>query len=398
MLDDNYPEDTGSAMEGSAGDIPEDIDTSVSEDMTLEEAKALDAKNNEQVDKGQEQPDAQDSTNNTNDENNTGDDDKANHDDPTASNDEDINDKDEVDSIDDKTEDNGEKEKLNATESKPQDDAVASLDDIELPPLKAVGKEIPIDSIEELYSLASKGVKFTQNMQTIKPHYNVVSAMIDRGYTNEDMFLAMDAAEGNIEAMAEFVKRSKVGDLVSVEEAMENDKNYVAENRGEGLDEQDIEYVSKSIIGDKEFGESVKINLNDRIPEDFKNSILSDADSLEVFYEHTKSGLFDKAKPLADKISIMNPGVSYEDAYIQAAKQVESNEASNANSKKTSNNKSKVSKKTIVKEKELNDKRRAVSSTSNNSNPIGNNDSSIDYESIDADSEEFEKMYRKMMM
>jgi len=191
-----------------------------------------------------------------------------------------------------------------------------------LPPVKAVGKEIPVDNLEEVYSLASKGIKFTQNMQAIKPHYQVVTAMKEAGITNEDIFLAMDAIKGNPDALAEFIKKSGVDDLSEIEDKIDEGKGYTPEARGSSMEQAEVEEIAKNILSDTQYGEKVKSSLNEAIPEDFRDSLLSDAGSLEIFYQHVKDGTFDAAKPYADKIALMNPGIGYEQAYIQAVDQL----------------------------------------------------------------------------
>jgi len=401
-LDNDYPEDTGSAMEGTSGDVPNTGSNDISEDMTLEEAKAADA-----INSGLEQSGTQDSNSNTNGESNTGDLDSANQDDPTANSDEDTNTSDTNTKGDGESSDGSATEDLIATDKETAETSSEELKVFDLndesfngkmPTLRAVGKDIPIDNLKEVYELASKGVKFTETMQKIKPHYNVVSAMIDKGYSNEDMFLAMEAMEGKPEAIAELMKKANVEDLVDVEEAMEKQGDYRAANRGAGLEEQELEYVSQTILNDTEFGSTVKSNLNGKIPSEFRESILADASSLEVFYEHTKNGIFDKAKPIADKISLLNPEMSYEAAYIQASGQI-IDSISISNSKPSVNTKTVAQvKKTIVKETELNDKREAASNGSNNQqSSVTNGYAETDFENMNAESDEFAAMYKKMM-
>lgn len=103
-----------------------------------------------------------------------------------------------------------------------------------LAPLKANGKTVEIQSLEELRQLASMGANFTRKMQDIAPHRKILAMLENNGLLDEaKLSFFIDLDKKNPEALKKLIKDSGVDPLdidVSVEPAYQAGNHKVSDN------------------------------------------------------------------------------------------------------------------------------------------------------------------------
>ena len=101
-------------------------------------------------------------------------------------------------------------------------------------PLKANGKTIEIQSMDELRQLASMGANFTRKMQDIAPHRKILAMLENNGLLDEaKLSFFIDLDKKNPEALKKLIKDSGVDPLdidVSVEPAYQAGNHKVSDN------------------------------------------------------------------------------------------------------------------------------------------------------------------------
>ena len=101
-------------------------------------------------------------------------------------------------------------------------------------PLKANGKTIEIQSMDELRQLASMGANFTRKMQDIAPHRKILAMLENNGLLDEaKLSFYIDVDKKNPEALKKLIKDSGVDPLdidVSSEPAYQAGNHKVSDN------------------------------------------------------------------------------------------------------------------------------------------------------------------------
>jgi hypothetical protein len=101
-------------------------------------------------------------------------------------------------------------------------------------PLKANGKTIEIQSMDELRQLASMGANFTRKMQDIAPHRKILAMLENNGLLDETkLSFFIDLDKKNPEALKKLIKDSGVDPLdidVSSEPAYKAGNHVVSDN------------------------------------------------------------------------------------------------------------------------------------------------------------------------
>lgn len=101
-------------------------------------------------------------------------------------------------------------------------------------PLKANGKTIEIQSMDELRQLASMGANFTRKMQDIAPHRKILAMLENNGLLDEaKLSFFIDLDKKNPEALKKLIKDSGVDPLdidVSSEPAYQAGNHAVSDN------------------------------------------------------------------------------------------------------------------------------------------------------------------------
>jgi hypothetical protein len=177
------------------------------------------------------------------------------------------------------------------------------------PVLKYKGKEIPIESEDELIKLAQKGFKLETEMSKIKPYKKVISIIEEAELTAEDVKALADLKKGNKQALS-FIK-SRFG----IEDDFGFDDEEGAEDYKPAIENQDPvrEWFSTFSEENPEAAGSI-VKTYDALPDDFKLEIYN-PQVFPAFANSVVAGEFEKVFPLAHKEKVLNPALSWLQAY-----------------------------------------------------------------------------------
>ncbi len=227
---------------------------------------------------------------------------------------------DEVDEEDDEPSDSG--------DGQPDGEPTLDNDETETPdtdtpteefaPLKVSGKNIPINSLEELYTLASGGASVTQKFQEIAAHKKSIAIMKSHGLTEADLSMLVEVRGGNKDALASLVKQSGIDSLDVTDEVSEGYQpgQYVPSDQQMNLQE-----VQGLISQDEEYGTTQNI-VNNLMDEKSQNTLVQNPNMIRGLHEDVKSGAYERVSAHAEKLKLMDGGTRSDmEYYVQAAQE-----------------------------------------------------------------------------
>lgn len=192
--------------------------------------------------------------------------------------------------------------------------------------LKHKGKEIEVDSIDELVALAQKGLDYEFKMTRIKPFRQAIDIIEKTGIEPSDVKALADIKEGNKDAL-EYLG-SKYGiDTGSKDEDIDN----IFNDNKESEKQQYQPEIQNSTDPVKDYWEEYSKNRPD-----VAGKIVSYWDELDPtfqqelwkqevfpsFVQSVESGEFDKVYPRAIKAKALNPAISWLQAYVSSAQDI----------------------------------------------------------------------------
>jgi len=215
-----------------------------------------------------------------------------------------------------------------STEGTSEDDSEADLEADEKPvafqPLRADGKEYPIESMQELYALASKGINAERKWQESAEGRRLSSTMKKNELTQDDLNLLVDIKKGNKEAITSLLKQHDIDPLDIDVDAL--DGKFKSQDYSTGDYELALEDVVSRISSKPRYEESVKVVME-----------TWDEGSKKVFYDNPRvlellnvdmqkdsDGfcMYDTVAPIAEKMKALETGAMKTDLeYYQLAGQ-----------------------------------------------------------------------------
>jgi hypothetical protein len=220
-----------------------------------------------------------------------------------------------------------EDEKPETVESKEEDPLSAPDQETERglviknPVLKFKGRNIPIDSEEELINLAQKGFKLESEMAKIKPQKRMLDIIESGKLTEEELVALSDLKGGKQEAINFFKDRYGI---VEQKQDDDDDDYFFGEKKKEVKAKTDYKPEVKQEDPVKEYFTEVSQNdsaLAAKVVEIIKDldatfyREIYSPDIFPGFVEHVKNGMFDKVYPYAIKIRASNPSLPWLAAY-----------------------------------------------------------------------------------
>lgn len=169
------------------------------------------------------------------------------------------------------------------------------------------GQKITLKSEDELKAMLSKGAESLSKQDN---SLDLENEIIKQGkITADDLKLLIDAKNGDAKAIAKLAANSNI-DILEVE-ADDADK-YVPTFAPVIV--SDVEKVAREISADVEHANTFTA-IASALPQEFKDTIMSNANDLKTFSEHIKSGLAQQIIPEAMKL-VYTKGMKFSDAYV----------------------------------------------------------------------------------
>ena len=207
----------------------------------------------------------------------------------------------------------------NGNEVEDGQEADASADIAKYKPLMVDGEEIPINDIDELYTMASAGGRVTQKFQELAKHRRTISAIQEAGLTDDDINTFIEAQKGNKEAIASLVKKAGVDPLDIDEDSAEG---YTPSQYGMSDTEQAIADIQQSISSDAEYTRTAHV-IDEVWDDASRNQVIENPNIIMGLHNDMRSGLYDRVAPEAKKLAIADgmrrPSIDY---YMQAGRLV----------------------------------------------------------------------------
>lgn len=184
-----------------------------------------------------------------------------------------------------------------------------------LAPFKANGKEIKVDSAEDLRRLAQMGVGYNARMAELKPIRKIAKMLENEGLLDEaKLNHLIDLSKGNVNAINKLVKDSGINPLDIDTEGTEGYKpnTYTVDDNQLALDEAlgDLERTTS--------GQKVIDVVSTKWDDKSKGVLVSNPAMLRDLESHIENGIFDKVMAEVEKEKLFNripAGVSDLDAY-----------------------------------------------------------------------------------
>ncbi len=199
-------------------------------------------------------------------------------------------------------------------------------DDFEKVTVEINGQTITLDSDEELRAFVKNN---RGNTVTSTPKKSQNDRTIEQGNLSEaDLGLLIDAKNGDPAAIAKLAKMAKVDIYDMDEDLADSYKPNFATQKVSAVDE-----VAENIMADKQHYENFSTVLKS-VPQDFVNSISTNAEALGHFSDQIKSGMAQKVIPIAIKRQLLQGG-SFLESYATVGREMTQEQSGKPEDSKT---------------------------------------------------------------
>jgi len=202
---------------------------------------------------------------------------------------------------------------------------------IKNPVLKYKGREIPIDSEEELIALAQKGFKLENEMTKIKPFKAYMNIINDSGISVEDVKAYGDAISGNEQAkqyLAQKLGLQSTSQESSFFEEVDDKKQSVGDYKPEVPEHDPVgEYFASITEESPEVAGKIS-SVYGELEDEFKMEVYN-PQVFPLFATSVANGEFERLYPFTIKERMNNPALTWLQAYQMAGKKYGTQEQQN---------------------------------------------------------------------
>lgn len=239
-------------------------------------------------------------------------------------------------------------------------------------PLRADGKEYPIENMQELYTLASKGINADRKWGESAAGRKIAATLEKNGLTAEDINLLVDLKSGNQDAIASLLRSAEIDPLDIDVNAL--DGNYKAQDYSTGDFEMQLDEVVSRVKTQPRYQESVNVVMEqwDKSSKDefYRNPQILELLNIDMQVNpETGFSMYDKVAPVAEKMKALDTGVPRSDLeyYTMAGKKVI--DALNVGKQSQAESAEKEKSKAVTKKKTISKKKKAAASSGGVSSP-----------------------------
>ncbi len=229
---------------------------------------------------------------------------------------------DEVDAEEKETSEAGEDNPDGETKPKKDDTKDSDTETPAFKDLKVDGQMIPINSLDELYTLASGGGNLTQKYQKLAKGKKSLSIMEEHNLTEADLSLLIEARNGNKDALASLVKQSGIDSLDVTDEV---DENYQPGEFIPSDESMNLKAVQDEISMDQEYATTQNV-VNNLMDERSQQMLVQNPMYIKGLHMDIKSGAYQVTQAQATKMKMMDGGSRSDmEYYIAAAQEAQVN-------------------------------------------------------------------------
>lgn len=256
-----------------------------------------------------------------------------------------------------------------------------------LAPLKATGKELQIDNIDDLRTLAQMGIDYQKKMTAIKPIRKIAKMLEQEGLMDEEkLSYLIDLNKKNPDAIQKLIKDSGINPLeIDTEEESKYVPNtYTVNDATVALDE-----VIESIQDTPQFTTTIDI-ISNKWDKTSRDVFANNPTLISVINEHVHNGVYNQIDAVMQKEKMMGRlnGLSDIEAYRQIGDWMQENNMFNqvASATVQTSQVQQVSK--PVNNEALRQKKQAASAT--RAAPV--KQTNVDFNPLNMSDEEFAKL------
>ncbi len=265
-------------------------DLPISEPIETEEVE-VDEGEVEEVDA--EEPDGEDEDSGTDDDAGDTQDDDGNADEELDDSEDDADESESEDDGEETDDSDGDGENSEETDF----DFESGYKDI-LKPFKANGKEMQVDSVDDVRQLMQMGAGFSKKMQKLKPHLKIVKALKDNDLLDQGKLdHLIELSKGNPDAIAKLLKDSGV-DPLDVE--MDGAGDYEPKSHEVSESAFNLDEAIDNIRGTDAFDQSMDV-MGKQWDQKSRGIIADNPDIVGVINDHVQSGVFETVQAEVDK-------------------------------------------------------------------------------------------------
>jgi hypothetical protein len=183
-------------------------------------------------------------------------------------------------------------------------------------PIKANGKTMVIDNVEDARRLMSMGMGFSKKMEALKPNLKFVKMLENNDLLDESkLSYLIDLSKKDSKAIQKLIKDSGI-DPLDVDTEKESD--YSPGNYSVNDKEVELDTVLDGIRDSSSYQETLGI-ISDKWDEKSKDTLFQSPEIIEVINEHVGNGIYAKIADVIDREKILGrlQGLSDLEAYKQ---------------------------------------------------------------------------------
>lgn len=191
-------------------------------------------------------------------------------------------------------------------------------------PIKANGKDIQLQSVDEAVRLIQMGANYTKKLQALQPNMKLLKMLENNGLLDEGkLSYLIDLDKKNPAAIQKFIKESGV-DPLEIDTSAET--TYKPGNHKVS----DAEMVFQSTIDEvmlEDQGPDTIVALNKTWDAESKKALYNDPNILRVMHEQRRSGIYQKISDEIDRRKILGAlpvGQPFIQTYYAVGKEMDS--------------------------------------------------------------------------
>ena len=161
-----------------------------------------------------------------------------------------------------------------------------------LAPLKANGKELVINSIEELRNLASMGANYSKKMQTLKPHLKLLKTMDKHDLlTEESVNYLISLTKGDKNAISKLLSDSDLDpNYMELPEATDD---YQADDYTIPDNELALDAVLEELSSSEHYATTMDI-LGNQWDQQSRETVAANPQAVKTIHDQVQSGVYAK--------------------------------------------------------------------------------------------------------
>jgi hypothetical protein len=191
-----------------------------------------------------------------------------------------------------------------------------------LKPLRANGKDLVLETVEDLRNLASMGANYAKKMAAIKPSLRIIKMLENNGIDESKLNFLIDLDKKNPDAINKLLKDSNIDPLdINLEETKYSPNAYNVSDK-----EVELDSVLEDIKETPTFSETISI-ISNKWDEASKRVLLENPTIIKIINDHVGTGIYSQISEIVERERTMGRlvGVSDIDAYKQVGDYLQAN-------------------------------------------------------------------------